>query len=335
MRILSSVCSFLLIGLTVAPTVQSQDIDPCDASAAAIGQFLQLRDQFFEGISDIDGDGLTERASLELVEAVACLNAGSDMADATMNAYNMNLAVFDLESGEGIDDLTPFREAIAMLMLVGADVQAAANGHFGDILTGTYERVQCTSGECTPDPVEEMSAREMVNTLVIGTRATDEPYTGTGDLDGDGTNNATEYNNVIEAGGTNYDFVVAATSPDRDGTEEIRTPGGGGSGGCFIATAAYGTPMAAEVDVLRTMRDNHLLTTTAGTVFVDTYYRLSPMAADVIAGSPALRSIARAFLYPVLLIAYFPGTVLGVLAMVLVGSWARTRDKKRRQRINV
>ena len=75
---------------------------------------------------------------------------------------------------------------------------------------------------------------------------------------------------------------------------------GGGSGGpCFIATAAYGTPMAEQIDVLRALRDTWLLTNSWGTAFVDTYYRLSPPVADIIAGSPALAWFVRLLLRPV------------------------------------
>ena len=39
--------------------------------------------------------------------------------------------------------------------------------------------------------------------------------------------------------------------------------------GCFIATAAYGTPMAEEIQILREVRDGYLLTNTAGRALVD------------------------------------------------------------------
>lgn len=52
------------------------------------------------------------------------------------------------------------------------------------------------------------------------------------------------------------------------------------SSGCFIATAAYGTPQAKEIDQLRDFRDTVLLQSTVGTLFVKLYYRLSPPVAD-------------------------------------------------------
>ncbi|MBI3008434.1 MAG: fibronectin type III domain-containing protein, partial [Candidatus Omnitrophica bacterium] len=75
--------------------------------------------------------------------------------------------------------------------------------------------------------------------------------------------------------------------------------GGGGGGGCFIATAAFGTPMAPEVLVLSKFRDEHLLTNPAGRVMVSTYYKVSPSIAAVIKESPALRKITSALLRPV------------------------------------
>ena len=76
--------------------------------------------------------------------------------------------------------------------------------------------------------------------------------------------------------------------------------GGGGGGGCFIATAAFGSPLAPQVQLLREVRDRYLLPTAVGRGLVAAYYRLSPPLAEVIARSEALRAFVRAGLVPVL-----------------------------------
>jgi hypothetical protein len=68
---------------------------------------------------------------------------------------------------------------------------------------------------------------------------------------------------------------------------------------CFIATAAYGTPMAAEIQILREFRDEYLLTNPLGQALVGTYYRVSPPIAQFIIDHPSLRPLVRAGLLPV------------------------------------
>ena len=63
--------------------------------------------------------------------------------------------------------------------------------------------------------------------------------------------------------------------------------------GCFIATAAYGTPTAEEIDVLRDFRDMVLNQNYIGEILVNTYYDISPPFADFIAEHNILRTIIR------------------------------------------
>jgi hypothetical protein len=66
--------------------------------------------------------------------------------------------------------------------------------------------------------------------------------------------------------------------------------------GCFIATAAYGTPAAEQIDALREFRDVVLLESKMGSQFVALYYRLSPPVADFIAGNEVVRTLVRELL---------------------------------------
>jgi hypothetical protein len=67
---------------------------------------------------------------------------------------------------------------------------------------------------------------------------------------------------------------------------------------CFIATAAYGSPMASDVRYLRAFRDQYLLTNKFGQWFVGQYYRLSPPLADELRAHESWRAVVRAALSP-------------------------------------
>jgi len=56
--------------------------------------------------------------------------------------------------------------------------------------------------------------------------------------------------------------------------------GSGSGGGCFIATACFGTPMSKEVIVLTRFRDSKLLPTSLGRAFIEFYYKTSPPIAS-------------------------------------------------------
>ncbi|MBU5614281.1 CFI-box-CTERM domain-containing protein [Geomonas azotofigens] len=91
-------------------------------------------------------------------------------------------------------------------------------------------------------------------------------------------------------------------------------------GGCFIATAAYGTPFAPQVGLLREFRDRYLLTNAAGRSFVSWYYRESPKAAALIEKHTWLKTPVRLLLSPLVLCAWLalrvPGTAI-IAAMLL------------------
>jgi hypothetical protein len=67
---------------------------------------------------------------------------------------------------------------------------------------------------------------------------------------------------------------------------------------CFIATAAYGSLLANDVEMLRRFRDRMLRHSVLGELAVETYYTFGPTVAGLIGESDLLRSTARDALAP-------------------------------------
>jgi parallel beta-helix repeat protein len=78
----------------------------------------------------------------------------------------------------------------------------------------------------------------------------------------------------------------------------------GGSGTCFIATAAFESYMEPSVLSLRAFRDTYLLPCRLGRMFVNTYSRYSPAIADFIAKHDSLKTMVRVGLLPLMAVSY-------------------------------
>ena len=75
-------------------------------------------------------------------------------------------------------------------------------------------------------------------------------------------------------------------------------------GGCLIATAAFGSEMAPQVQFLREIRDNTVLQTESGSAFMtgfnQFYYSFSPTIADYERENPAFKEAVKITLTPLL-----------------------------------
>jgi len=87
--------------------------------------------------------------------------------------------------------------------------------------------------------------------------------------------------------------------PNNSNNFDSSGDGDGGGGGCFIATAAFGSPVAESVAILRQFRDQILLPNRLGRTAVVFYYKHSPPYADYIAVHDNLRRLVRWSLLPI------------------------------------
>jgi len=102
----------------------------------------------------------------------------------------------------------------------------------------------------------------------------------------------------IEIIGTNYLHGVNQTTIDEP-SKEIDN-----GGGCLIATAAYGSELAPQVQQLREIRDNQLLKTESGKLFMnsfnDVYYSFSPIIADYERENPIFKELVKIMITPMI-----------------------------------
>lgn len=92
---------------------------------------------------------------------------------------------------------------------------------------------------------------------------------------------------------------------------------------CFIATAAFGTSLDEHVQLFRKFRDEVLLNNTLGKIFVRTYYKYGPIAANWISQSEVSKFMVRTLLWPLWLIVYMYfefGLILSLLIILGVCS---------------
>jgi peptidyl-prolyl cis-trans isomerase B (cyclophilin B) len=145
-----------------------------------------------------------------------------------------------------------------------------------------------------------------------------------------------------------FEILSQQSSESKSSEEKINEQSEENGGGCLIATAAYGSELSPQVQLLREIRDNQLLNTEAGSAFMgtfnDVYYSFSPTIADMERESPMFKEIVKISLTPMLsslsimenaesesevislglsVIALNLGMYLGIPAIVIIGIKSR------------
>jgi len=134
-------------------------------------------------------------------------------------------------------------------------------------------------------------------------------------------------------------FLVAYETSRLEGDVQISTVGlvlvgpacvapGGESGRCFIATAAFGSPLDPHVRVLRSFRDNYLLTNAAGRLLVGLYNGVSPPVASFISRHESAKTAARWALILIVYALEFPGEAMLLLFGGIIAPLAAYRLRK-------
>jgi len=134
-------------------------------------------------------------------------------------------------------------------------------------------------------------------------------------------------------------FLVAYETSRLEGDVQISTVSlvlvgpacvapGGESGRCFIATAAFGSPLDPHVRVLRSFRDNYLLTNAAGRLLVGLYNGVSPPVASFISRHESAKTAARWALILIVYALEFPGEAMLLLFGGIIAPLAAYRLRK-------
>ncbi|NIS62587.1 MAG: hypothetical protein GTO13_18345, partial [Proteobacteria bacterium] len=108
---------------------------------------------------------------------------------------------------------------------------------------------------------------------------------------------------AYDTSGNESDFsaeVGAITDNEPVSGSSFTANGGGSGGGCFVATAAYGSYLNPHVKTLRGFRDEFLTSNSLGRKFVHFYYRYGPLMANQVKKHGFSQFLTRQALLPLI-----------------------------------
>lgn len=121
----------------------------------------------------------------------------------------------------------------------------------------------------------------------------------TGKFEKSGSPSSSSTSSPVEFRSNNLNSNFYSRSPYSSSSSPVGSGYSRGRSGCFIATAAFDSPLSEKVEILKSFRDNYLQKSSAGKLFIKYYYKFSPKIAEHISKIPLLKKIVRKMLLPV------------------------------------
>ena len=179
----------------------------------------------------------------------------------------------------------------------------------------SYKRIDLSWADNSPDEFGFKIERKA---------GTNEDYTQIAVLD----ENVTTYSDTGLSYYRTYYYRISSynDAADSDYTSEVSATTEDYETECFLATAAYGSPLNRHIRMIRGFRDRYLMSNALGKAIIDIYYALSPKAAHFIRGHDSIRTSLQFAIIPLAWLCWLSlntnqtSTVVFIL-LLLVLSW--------------
>ena len=293
--------------------VQVEYVDAIDGSGNIINDMEYAETVAFAGgaleISEENAEVLNAISSSELAELQSILTTIVNDVDnkapiaTVLNAADDATVIvksMQAHTGEAGSNLNGYFDQINRLLLSAQAAYSIGESDLAFELVSeayldNYEFLEAPLAEVNPSLMKtiEDNMREELRNMIQSGASYNEIKTQilflTADLE------------TAHAAVTTVPTAAAAPAPTPVvATQESEEEGGG----CLIATAAYGSEMAPQVQLLREIRDNQLMNTEAGSAFMgafnEAYYSFSPYIADMERESPLFKEAVKLGLTPML-----------------------------------
>jgi hypothetical protein len=241
----------------------------------------------YAGYGDPDGQDGTVRPPDDTISSDVP-TSGASRFQLVNDAHGSYRVLVDATSSDDVTPpSTPSEGNVIATDAQSATISFVAPGNDGDVGTATGYDIRVLANDTISDANFD-SAMPVSATVIPDEAGQVQTFQITGLLP------QTDYTVGIRAydacRNTSSLAVIPFTTTDRQAGEVDA---------CFIATAAYGSKLANDVEVLRAFRDMTLRSTVFGELAVETYYTFGPEVAGIIGESELLRATTRGALEPI------------------------------------